>query len=312
MILFLSIYDWANQGRTMAKAVNAAGGKAIAASMCPLVFNGDRDENVIKSFKELESIISVSTHIVFMHSNPHFTKLPISTVGSKLYVFHGGSQYRNSPELCNSIFNPVIEKALVQTGDLLGLGAKNEVYINNGVDIEAIRATAGDIKPRGDMPVVGFFPSNANVKGWHIISPVLSRLKKEFEGTVHFAVSTEQKPWEANIRMMANCDIIIDAVMPALGTKMYGEWGVQALEAAALGKVVLSHFYNQKAYADAIGGHSILVCNTGLQLYDNLQVILKKATYKQIQKRGRTTMGWCERSHSLKTFGTRILEAMEV
>lgn len=312
MILFLSINDWANQGRTMAKAVRAAGRDAMHLTLTPLVFNAlDGSDELIESMDHLKNAIDDATTIVFMHSNPHFVRLPIDTGDKKIAVFHGGSQYRNNPVMINQIFNMVVNQSLVQTADLLGLGAKNEKYINNGVDIQSIRETAGDERPNGKRIVIGYFPSNPATKGYGTVAPILNKIQQDYKGKVNIITTASQHPWEVNIKFMAKCHIVIDGVQPALGTKYYGEWGVQALEAAALGKVVFSHFRREDIYRKYLGGHCINACNNGMELYDKLTQMLDSSTKQKIIKRGRSAAAWCERVHALEPFGLRILEALK-
>jgi hypothetical protein len=79
--------------------------------------------------------------------------------------------------------------------------------------------------------VVGHFPSNPSKKGTgHILRVIASlRGRKDFE----FQMSTGISHVEA-MRQMSRCDIIIDQLTP------FGVYGMVAVEAMALGKVVIS------------------------------------------------------------------------
>jgi len=58
---------------------------------------------------------------------------------------------------------------------------------------------------------------------------------------MHGGTAYRQYYKDLNRKRMSECDIYIDGVCPMQGKERYGEWGVQTLEAMALGKLAMAH-----------------------------------------------------------------------
>jgi len=248
----------------------------------------------VESAFELLPYVRDANIIVFMHSS--FVDFGDEYRGKRLFVFHGGTMYRQNPEQLNALFNPLVEKSLIQTADLLGLGAKNEVWVLPPVDTENIQPV---YEPQADKPVIAHYPSN-QWKGTDIILEAIDELKKEGLD-FHFNYSAQIVPWEDNIKRMSQCDIYIDALCPMQGDKKYGEWGVQTLEAMALGKVVLSH--------GTISGPTLI--DSIDQLKDKLLTYVGHCLGCTIPGRiylGQNNREFVVHNHSCEAIGTKLKE----
>jgi hypothetical protein len=223
---------------------------------------------------------------MFMHSS--YIAIDKEYEGKRLFVFHGGTAYRQNYEALNKHFNPIVEKCVVQTADLLGKGAKNEVWVLPPVDTKNIQPV---YEPQRDKPVVAHYPSN-EWKGTPMIVGVIGKLMKDHD--FYWECSSDILPWEENMKRMAQCDIYIDGVCPTQGKERYGEWGVQALEAMALGKVTLAH--------GSVAGPILILSENALTNY--LRQLLDRGTrWEKMEMRRRV-----EEDHSYEAVGTVLKE----
>jgi hypothetical protein len=306
-VLFLAINDWANVAHTYAESLKRVGIKAKAFSMNELDFKYPKIAETYTSFQRMKQVVDAADTVVLMHSHPHFAKLPFDLSEKKVAVFHGGSQYRNNPTLMNAVFNPIVDVSLVQTGDLLGLGAKNEKWVLTGIDTDRIKVRK---TPTAKKLIVAHYPHKSAVKGSVFINHVLKKMAKKMDFI--YSHNDDVVPYKKNLDRIAKCDIYVEAMMPTLNDKPYGEWGVTALEAAALGKVVVSHHLSRDRYNKTIMPPGwecpIRPISTGKELEDQIKFILTQ-NIPQMQK---DTRKWVVKFHSLKAQGERLKEALEL
>ena len=69
------------------------------------------------------------------------------------------------------------------------------------------------------------------------------------------------------------------------GKRKYGEWGITALEAAALGKIVVTNFLSIDRYKIEYGDCPLVVCNTIDQLKDNISELSKMSKEEILEKK---------------------------
>jgi len=230
-------------------------------------------------------------------------------------VFHGGSWYRNDPQAMNEIFNPLVQVSLIQTGDLLDKGAKNQQWILPGVDTEAI-------EPRysfegGDKVIIGHYPSKPSVKGTAVINEVITRLK-ESRLADKFEYRTSECdypecliPWGQNLQRMGECDIYIEGLNLTLNDKPYGEWGVTTLEAAALGCVPVSHFLSAERYRKDYGECPVHAANTKAELAQQL-IMLLSLSQEALLREKMLARQWVQMQHSYTATGWRLKRALGI
>lgn len=315
-ILFFAIDDWANVAYTYAQAMKKIGYKAKAFAMHSHSLGYPKQAETYKSFDRLEKIATSADVVVFMHSNPHFLKLPFDLSVERLAVFHGGSIYRSNPVVINSVFNPLVDISLIQTGDLLGKGAKNEKWVLTGIDTDTIKPrkiiTSNVSNPKESPLVIAHFPHKSNVKGTVFIENAMRLVKKSCNKPISWYCKDEVVPYKKNLDRMAKCDIYIEAMMPTLNGKPYGEWGVTCLEAAAMGKVVVTHFLSIDRYKKEITKDCpLIVANSEKELFIQLRQLLLKSR-SEIQEIQKATRAWAVKHHSLKAQGYRLKKALEI
>ena len=300
MILFLSINDWANVGYSLSEAAKQVGLKTKAITTGQNWFDYPDHSEHISSFDKLKPELDNAEVIVFMHSAPQLLEMPYNFRKKRCIVFHGGTEYRQNPKLINDLFNPIIDMAFVQTGNLLELGAKNEKWLIPPIDTQKINPVYDS---HYKYPIIGHFPRNPMVKGTIAINRVIKEIG---HGNYLYFFSPYQVGWEENIRRNSRCDICISALKPELDGKLYGG-GIEVtdLECAALGKIVITHFSKINRYREEFGECPFFVANNEYELKKQIEktLILSKEQKRKIQIK---TRKWVEDNYSFKAVGERL------
>jgi hypothetical protein len=221
-------------------------------------------------------------------------------------VFHGGTDYRQNFRKVNRKFNRIVEKSIIQTADMLGLGAKNEVWVLPAVDSEKLKPVYERISSK---KVIGHFPSSEANKNTDLIIEVIWRLKADplIDSKFVFIPPTGGTGWSENIKRMSECDIYIEACAPKQRKRKYGEWGITALEAAALGKTVVTHFLSLDKYEQEYGDCALNVANSAQDLEGVLRKLIEMDNNELLRNKKKTRK-WLETNHSYQAVGRRLIE----
>ena len=302
-VLIVAKSDWANMAYKYQESLKEVGVDAKAVTLS-VNFSCKPNHAEICKLNKIKVYAKSAEIIQFMHSE----YFDLGVKNKRIFVFHGGTRYRIGPRVKNRIFNPVVEKSIIQTGDLLGLGAKDEVWVLACVDTKKIQPI---YKRYSDKIIVGHFPSSPIVKNSEGINKVMKNLKKQFGNKFEYIYSPIKLNWNKNIERVSKCDIYIDACTPILKIKKspkgnkYGEWGVAAIEAAALGKVVISHMLSYKRYEQEFGKCEIKVANSLKEVRNNMIELLSMTDNEFLQVRKDTRL-WVEKFHSYEFMGKRL------
>ncbi len=231
---------------------------------------------------------------------------------TKVVVQHGGSTYRLYPERCNQIFNPIADATIIQCPDLLGLGAVNETLIYYPVDCNAIVPDYEFARP--DCLVVGHFPSDPVVKGTARILEVIDKLLADpqlagkfiYNGVRNAEGSAHWVSWEEQLERIRGCDVIIETLNPEIAGRKFGEWGNTALEASAMGKIVITNTHSAELYKREYGVMPALhFANTPIQLENCLRDLINMNREK-IMDRMRIARNWVVHYHSIEATAKRL------
>lgn len=245
----------------------------------------------------IESLLN-SAHVIHLGAST-FPMAAFNWAKSNVVVQHGGSVYRQHPDSCNAVFNQIARATIIQCPDLLGLGANNEHWIYYPVDTVQLRPDFSDKAPN---LVVGHFPSNPEVKGTGVIRDILGAVS--YAGTFVYNISEYRVPWQQNLKRMAECDIIIEGCNAKQGDKRYGEFGNQALEAAALGCAVITHCLSIDKYKAEFGEFGPEVANSPEELKEKLTRLVTDRSYLNTVKR--RCRKWSEDNHSIPVTANRL------
>ena len=317
-VLFLSHVDYASVGYMFTESLKAVGLKAASLANRQFVLRSDSEQSTVCSGSSIIEAVRRSKVVVWMHS--YYQPVPDDILRSKkTVVFHGGTRYRRSPRRMNARFNKMVDLSLIQTGELLDRGAKNQRWILPPVDIEKIQPNYGFEKE--DKLVVGHFTSHTgnssskaiHVKGTPIIRNVINSLKISYGDKFEFRSSDQLRvPWNENLRRMGKCDIYIESL--AHGdeeNKNKHDWSVTALESSALGCITITNFLFEERYLEEYGEHALVVANTKNQLKAALIDLLNKDRDELLEMK-KKARAWVEEKHSYKAIGERLRGVLEI
>ncbi len=303
-VLLVGIRDWSYVGYTFSLCLRSVG---IEADMlvnqpydyrpgCGIPFNNIAQ---VKKYAEKADIIQ------FMQGQWVDTGVDLSK--KRVFVFYGGSNYRFDPVGVSSVFNPIVEKSMVQSGDLFGLGCKNEVWIQPAVDLDMLRPV---YDRHSDKIVVAHFPSS-NAKGTDNINLAVKQALSDCGNRLEFITSTKKVGWMEHLARVSKCDVYIEQV--ALTQKFKGKTlkigncGVSAFEAAAMGKIVIANFLSSDQYKKEYGPHAVCVANSSSEIVDRLTEI-SMLSDDELLERKKASRNWVEQFHSFQAVGTRLKE----
>ena len=265
-----------------------------------------RRETVVKleGKSELQAMMEHARIIHFIASTCIFTELNL--LSKPVVMQHGGRTYRSNPKQLNELFNQFCDAAIIQCPDLLNLGARNEKLIYYPVDTNFIQPSFGRA---GKKLVIGHFPSQPTEKGYEAVQRVIARLR---EVTDKFEFRTIRPDggkliWLDALDRVNDCDLIIDvfAAKTAAGLK-YGTWGNASIEAAALGKVVVTMSLYEDIYKEEYGDCALNITNTEEKLLEVLSKFIEMP-HAELYKEKERTRAWVEEKHSMEATAIRLL-----
>lgn len=290
-VVFVSIDDWASVGAVYAECLGEVG--VNARSLClrthPFEY---RIKSEVVDKKRMQALAGQARVVVFMHTAPPFWNPGLRW--KRVVVFHGGSKYRLAAPEWNVFWNDKVDLSMIQTADLMGLGAKNQVLMPLAVDTKSIRM---GVRPRGDKHqkiVIAHFPRHHELKGTSIILRTMRELGMERGQFLH---ENRHVTWTENLDRMSKCDVYVESQQYAQMGVPLGEWGMTALEAAALGKVVVTCFFSKREYEREFGKCPIVAANSEDELLYELGRLVEMDG-DGVDELKRETRQWVERNHS--------------
>lgn len=311
MVLFLSVHDWANVSVDFAASLEAVGIPAMALTQVPLPIDYRKMARVYKNKEELKKACNMADVIIWMHSQ--YTELPIRNLKSKkLVVFHGGTQYRKYFLRHNKTFNPLVDITLTQTAELLNHGAKNEKWFLPAVDTKFIKPRY--LSEGREKIIIGHFPRGKD-KGSAEINKVVGLFMKreDFQAKFEYRYTRDRVSWEENLKRIGDCDVYIESLSQGAATINKHDWSVTCLEAAALGKFVISnfHFPHLENYRKEYGICPLRVANSmkGLGRRLTRLLLLNRNQIRDAQYQMRQ---WVETQHNYEAIGERLKRLLEI
>jgi hypothetical protein len=161
---------------------------------------------------------------------------------------------------------------------------------------------------------IAHFPRSPKAKGTHHILSVIDKLKSDPSTKDKFTFHTSdgwQMNWLDNIERLDTCDIYIESQAYTIGEggkeeKVLNEFGLTAMEACALSKIVVTCFASFEEYKEDYGCVSEIVPSASEdELELRLRELLALPRDELINKR-MATREWIIRAHSYEPTGLRI------
>jgi|LSQX01.2.fsa_nt_gb glycosyltransferase involved in cell wall biosynthesis len=293
-VVLLCNNDWANVAYVYEKCLREVDIDAISFSSKKHHYGYPEQAILWKNINDIKSYVEECDVLIFVHSE--YIETGVDLNNKIISVIHTGSRYRQNSKKINDIFNPLVDITF-SGGDVLGMGAKNEVWIQPAIDIKKIQPFYYKSK---DKTIIAHYPSGS--KGYPIINDVIGKLNRK---NFMFKYDPINVSWEDNLKRMSECDIYIEEMnSDQNGIPLY-IFGIQAIEAASLGKIVCSRFPMFDKYEETFGECGLIPTNTPEILKEKLEEFLSMddSDFIELQKKSRR---WVENCHSYKVIGKRF------
>lgn len=282
--------DWANFAYDNAMALRSVGVDCTPYKYSYHKFKYGNEAKTVTP-EQMQRLINKADLVQIFFSEDIF--IPMCK-GKRVIVYHAGTSYRNNPDYYNEKFNPIVERTVIALGEFAGLGAKNEVYMVGAINADNYKAGREPIKPYK----IGHFPSSAEIKGTEQIVEMIKKLSSHglFNWSVKPVLAKEQ------FKRMTDSDIYIELFKPELKGKKYGSWGITCLEAAAMGKAVVTQNLSDSIYKKHYGEHPLILCDTEKDFISKVNGLLDMDE-KELRYLQNKTREWVKLKHGYKATG---------
>jgi len=290
-VLLVAVHDWAAIGEQYARCLRSIGVNATMLVQNKHKFNYPHQGTLFRNTKQLAPYVKKANVIHLMHGqNP----IPVPDLkGKKIVISHTGSGYRAKYKELNKKLNPIADLTIV-SGDLFGKGAKNEHWFEAGiVDVKVLKPV---YERTSDKIIIGHFPSNSTKKG----SKQIVKAIKNVEGNFEFRYGPKKVSWEEQIKRMSECDIYVERFIGSNG------FGITALEAAALGKILFNPYIFVNKYRESGANFAPIVFKGSEELVSKLEKVISSSDDELLRLKKRMR-NWVEKYHSYKAVGEKLL-----
>ena len=292
MILLASSNDYANLIHSWGNSLRSIGVDCIDVTLSKHPFNYP-SESTLVTRNTFQTLSEDADHVLIGHSCPTLFDLNRCRNFS---VAHTGTRFRESPEYFKELFQSAKVHLTDQTEFMIHKGFN---YVVSGIDKSIYKR-----KPIGSKLIIGHFPSNPEVKGTNEIVEFLKPHKDKFE----IRIGLKQVGYLEQLKRMSECDIIVELFKPELNGRQYGCFGVTALEASMMGKLVLTQDLEEKTYRGTYGPHTFGLFKTRHQFDSILSVALSFFNESKSEEIHKTTV---ER-HSYEATGQRLKQLLGI
>lgn len=305
-VIFLSHGDWANIGSHLAESLRRVGVNAKSWASWHLKMDMPIKSSVYKGWEEVQSDLEKAKVVWLMHGYIFkYRNLPIRK-DQLVCSYHGGPPLLFN---CNiDFFGRYRRRDLHPVHFIQMPKLYNDCYflekvhlLTPPVDIERLQPRYYEGKSKA---VIGHFPRNTGTglktKGHEKVVKVLESFKNKFP----YISNTKFINWIPHTQRINQCDIYVEKL-----SDICREWGMSSLEAAALGKIVITNFEKREVYEQAYGPSPIITANTE----DELRGVLKYlATWgvDNICRKQAETREWVEKYHSFEVVGKRLKDIL--
>lgn len=297
--------DWANFAYDNTMALRSVG----VESDC-LKFHAHKNNYGTEGLivKDAEMIASCQkADVVQVHHSDKVSFALIKDHCKHIVVYHAGTAYRRYPEFYNEMFNDHVDMSILALGEFWNLGAKNQHYLVGAIDTDILQPDLTQY----DKLQMAHYPSNINKKGTKFINSLMGKMARRYSTAMNYTGSyVTLVPHDQNLKRISACNVYIELMQPILEGKPYGSWGITALEAAALGKVVITNHVSHKVYESVYGACGIFRANNKQELEKAVvRCVKERDRMEQWQKDSRN---WVVNNHSYEQTGKRLLDVLNL
>jgi hypothetical protein len=295
-IIFVCDDDYANFGFLKSESLKSVGINSDAYVLTKHPFGYDKCATLV-SQEEMKYQIGNADIINIVHSCPTAFRLSDGADGKK-FVWHTGTRYRQSHNRYNEIFQ-YAHHVFYALGEFESLCKSGSTYVSVTVDTDELAFT----QTNNDKLMIGHYPSNAQVKGTETICKVIGEINSN---KFVFNCDTTITTYPLSIARLRKCDIYIEMCASTQGGKPYGSFGTTAVEAASLGKIVITNSLWESCYKNQYGEHSLIIANSPDELKDKL-IWLIGLPIEEINEMKLASREWAVKSHGYKQTAETLL-----
>jgi hypothetical protein len=292
-VLNLSTADNANFAHDNAKALRSVGVYCEDVKTSKHPFNYPTESKIMNP-QQIYNKAKDFDIIQIFHSEVRLLNL-VRNLNKVIVVYQTGSIYRVNPTYYNNAFNPYVAKSITALGELMNLGAINETYLVGAVEVPPLQTNIQTHK-------FAHYPSSAKVKGTTEIIDMMQGYD--------FHYDTNIVPFPIQHKRMRECSVYIELFKPELNGNPYGSFGITALEAAGMGKIVVTQNLSNAVYIKYYGDNPLVLCDTVDAFKKNVAMLdsLGKPDINQLQLR---TYDWVNDNHSYKATGLKLKNILD-
>jgi hypothetical protein len=148
-------------------------------------------------------------------------------------------------------------------------------------------------------------PSSAKVKGTEAIKRMMD------ECGANFKAQTEILNHSESLKRMRNCEIYVELFSPEVNGKKYGHFGITAIEAAAMGKVVVTQNLSSDIYEKNCGDCPLILTKDESDFKNHIYWLMNMDD-DELQGLQQAHRKWAVEKHSFKAMGERLKRILEI
>ena len=297
-VLNILTADWANYAQDNCAALNAAGVKCIGMKLVTHSFGYDKQLPVVTRDQMLKEVNSGRHNIIQIFNSDATMIALVKDFKGKVVVYHTGSNFRMKHKVLNHLFNPIVTKSIIALGEFATLGAKNSEYISVAVNVRPER-----IVKKQSLKFL-HCPSNADVKGTSTIVRLMKNIPCDFTS------DTKILQYQDNLERMKSCDVYIELLNPQINGDKYGSFGTTAVEAAMLGKIVVTQNLSSDVYAATYGQSPLVLVKDEQGFVEKINWLLS-LTPEEIFELKKEHQKWSITKHSYLATGKRLKKILD-
>lgn len=293
-VVNVSSSDWANFSYQFSESLKSVGIDSHSYCLAPHAFAYPKQSTVV-GIDDLKGLTLDADFVVVHHSCAEL--LPYIH-HRKLIHYAAGTKYRQEYQHLNEAFKDATTFIALPEFQKL---TDNFHYVVGAIDTDALNVP---LKITEKAPVFGHFPSNPGVKGTYEITSTLAEMG------VRYVSSSDRVGYQEQLKRLQECDVYVELLADTQGGKPYGSFGMTALEAAALGKIVITQSNNDDGlYNQTYGFCGLNFAKDKQKLKQHIQVL---SNYQGDYLLGqmRVTRDWVVNNHSYKATGERVLKIL--
>lgn len=296
-VVSFCIDDHANFMWEQSKALNTAGVSCRAMKFKAHPYDYPEQAEIVDT-RALREAIRGAQYVMVYFSLRSFNAVQPYLKGKKLIMHYAGTDFRINRAACLRAINPYVFRSVIALGEFNGCGAKMQRYVSVTVDTDKIGKYARKVK---DGPLtVGHYPSNPTVKGTVTIRQALSTVT---DAIVH--IDETLMPYDESLKRMALCDIYVELFAPTNHGYPYGSFGTTAVEAAAMGKVVITQNLYADFYEAEYGQCPLILAKSPKDITEavNRLVSMPRDEFRTLAAKFKA---WADSCHSYSATGERL------